>query len=69
MQLGVEEGGGAVLCHINYTRGGLRPINIQNYLVFDNVLNTYKICPEMHANEIHELYDGHHKVSPNLNSH
>ena len=25
--------------------------------------------PEMHANEIHELYDRHHKVSPNLNSH
>ena len=28
-----------------------------------------KICPEMHANEIHELNDRHHKVSPNLNSH
>ena len=27
------------------------------------------LCPEMHANEIHELYDRHHKVSPNLNSH
>ena len=27
-----------------------------------------RICPEMHANEIHELYDRHHKVSPNLNS-
>ena len=25
-----------------------------------------EICPEVHANEIHELYD---KVSPNLNSH
>ena len=23
----------------------------------------------MHANEIHELYDRHHKVSPNLISH
>ena len=23
-----------------------------------------EICPEMHANEIHELYDRHHKVSP-----
>ena len=27
-----------------------------------------EICPEMHANEIHELYDRHHKVSPDLNS-
>ena len=25
-----------------------------------------EICPEVHANEIHELFD---KVSPNLNSH
>ena len=25
-------------------------------------------CPEIHANEMHELYDGHYKVSPNLNS-
>ena len=32
-------------------------------------LTTHLICPEMHANEIHELYDRHHKVSPNLNSH
>ena len=33
-------------------------------------MNVYvEICPEMHANEIHELYDRHHKVSPNLNSH
>ena len=28
-----------------------------------------KICPEMHANEIHELYDRRNKVFPNLNSH
>ena len=28
-----------------------------------------KICPEMHTNEIHELYDRHHKVSSNLISH
>ena len=27
------------------------------------------VCPEMRANEIHELYDRHHKVSPNLNPH
>ena len=27
-----------------------------------------KICPEMYANEIHELYDRDHKVAPNLNS-
>ena len=27
-----------------------------------------EICPEMHANEIHELYYRHHKVSPTLNS-
>ena len=27
-----------------------------------------RLCPEMHANEIHELYDRHLKVSPNLNS-
>ena len=29
----------------------------------------FEICPEMLANEIHELYDRHHKVSSNLNSH
>ena len=29
-------------------------------------LATLEICPEMHANEMHELYDRHHKVSPNL---
>ena len=30
--------------------------------------NPFKeICPEMQANEMHELYDRHHKVSPNLN--
>ena len=28
-----------------------------------------RYCPEMHANEIHELYDSYHKVSPNRNSH
>ena len=28
-----------------------------------------EICTEMHANEINEMYDRHHKVSPNLNSH
>ena len=28
----------------------------------------WKICPEMHANEIHELYDRHRNVFPNLNS-
>ena len=27
-----------------------------------------RICPEMHENEIHELYERHHKVSPTLNS-
>ena len=27
-----------------------------------------EICPEMHANEMHELYERHHKVSPTLNS-
>ena len=27
-----------------------------------------EICSEMHAKEMHELYDRHHKVSPNLNS-
>ena len=27
-----------------------------------------EICPEMHANEMHEMYDRHHKVSPTLNS-
>ena len=30
--------------------------------------NTQSQCPEMYAKEIHELYDGHHKVSPTLNS-
>ena len=25
-----------------------------------------EICPEMHVNEMHELYDRHHKVSPTL---
>ena len=27
-----------------------------------------EICPETHANEMHELYDRHHKLSPTLNS-
>ena len=27
-----------------------------------------EICPEMHAYEMHELHDRHHKVSPTLNS-
>ena len=27
-----------------------------------------EICPEMHANEMHELYNTHQKVSPTLNS-
>ena len=26
-----------------------------------------EICPEMHGNGMHELYDRHHKVSPTLN--
>ena len=26
------------------------------------------LCPEMNANEMHELYDRHPKVSPTLNS-
>ena len=26
------------------------------------------VCPEMHADEMHELYDSHNKVSPTLNS-
>ena len=37
----------------------------------DNVNLIYRldeICSEMHAYEIHELDDRHHKVSPNLNS-
>ena len=28
-----------------------------------------EICPEMHANEIHALYDRHHKVFPSPNAH
>ena len=28
----------------------------------------HAVCREMHANEMHELYDRHHKMSPNLNS-
>ena len=31
-------------------------------------INLIKLCPEMHAYDMHELYDRHHKVSPNLNS-
>ena len=27
----------------------------------------HETCPEMHANEMCELYDRHHKVSPILN--
>ena len=27
-----------------------------------------EICPEMHANEMHELYDRHYNLFPNLNS-
>ena len=35
-----------------------------------NTLYSFAFCPEMHANEMHELYDRHHKVStPTLNSH
>ena len=32
------------------------------------LMSVKEICPEMHAYEIHELYDRHHKVSPNLNT-
>ena len=28
-----------------------------------------EVCPEMHGNEIHTLYDRHHKVSPSPNPH
>lgn len=28
-----------------------------------------KVCPQMHANEIHALHDWHHKVSPSPNPH
>ena len=27
-----------------------------------------RLCPEMHANDMHELYETHHKVSPTQNS-
>ena len=37
--------------------------------IYYNGVFINEICPEMHSNEIHELYDRHHKVSPNLNSH
>ena len=29
---------------------------------------SFEMCPEMHFNEMHELYDRHHKVSPTINS-
>ena len=32
-------------------------------------LMNVEICPEMQVNEIHALYDKHHKVSPFLKSH
>lgn len=39
----------------------------------DHYCNQYninlKVCPEMHANEIHTLHDWHHKVSPSPNPH
>ena len=35
---------------------------------FTKVFLATSWCPEMHANEMHELYDRHHKVSPTLNS-
>ena len=34
----------------------------------DSDLTKFEICSEMHGNEMHELYDRYHKLSPNLNS-
>ena len=39
---------------------------LENGILFPKFM---RLCPEMHANEIHGLCDRHHKVSPNLNSH
>ena len=45
------------------------PIDLKKCANTIKVGKFFEICPEMHANENHELYDRHHKVSPNLNSH
>ena len=34
----------------------------------NNIETGREVCPEMHANEMHELYERHHKVSLTLNS-
>ena len=50
----------------------LYPFRVENNLNHAHACNKlqyiFKICPEMHAKKILELYDRHHKVSPNLNS-
>ena len=42
-------------------------IKAKGHFVMSTIQFMKEICPEMHPNEIHELYYRHHKVSPNLN--
>ena len=57
------------LAHLIFFRDSKFVPRVFAILKLADVRRTFgEICSEMHANEIHELYDRHHKVFPNLNS-
>ena len=43
-----------------------RYVPCNHTFLFHGQSSSCEICPKMHTNEMHELYDRHHKVSPTL---